>query len=157
MCASFVSWTTCQATPEEDRRTLPGDALIAHPVVSLTYAITIDVPPDRVWPWLVQMGCGRAGWYSYDWLDNGGRPSATTIDPAWQQVAIGDVLPGAPGMREAFVVIDVVPARMLLLGVPAEHTEPTPAYEARADMSVPAAGTAGVGMTWCFVLDETTA
>jgi hypothetical protein len=77
----FTMLELCRATPEEVRRTLPGDEVIPHPISSQTHAITIDVPPDKVWPWLVQMGCGRAGWYSYDLLDNGGRHSATTINP----------------------------------------------------------------------------
>jgi len=79
--------------------------MIPHPIGSATHAITIDVPPDQVWPWLVQMGCDRAGWYSYNFVDNGGRPSATSINPAWQHLAIGDVTPCVPGARDAFVVM----------------------------------------------------
>ena len=71
----FTAFDLCRATPEEAHRPLPGDEVIPHPIGSQTHAITIDMPPDQVWPWLVQMGCGRAGWYSYDLLDNGGRPS----------------------------------------------------------------------------------
>ncbi len=70
----------CRATPEEVRRTLPGDEVVPHPLVSATHAITIDVPPDRVWPSLVQMGCDRAGWYSYDLLDNGGGCAHDELD-----------------------------------------------------------------------------
>lgn len=160
MFTSFTSVATCRATPTEVRRPLPGDALIAHPIVSLTYAITIDVPPDRVWPWLVQMGCGRAGWYSYDRLDNGGRPSSTRIQPAWQQLAIGDVLPGAPGMRDAFVVVDFLAGTMLLLGVPTgqgRQVGQTPARDADAGTPAVAAAAPAVRMTWCFLLEETTA
>ena len=46
-----------------------------------TRAITIAAPPEQVWPWLVQLGYGRAGWYSYDWIDNDNRPSADRILP----------------------------------------------------------------------------
>ena len=53
-------------------------------------AVTIDAPPDQVWPWLVQMGGDRGGWYSWDRLDNGGRPSATEVHPEWQDLAFGD-------------------------------------------------------------------
>jgi proline iminopeptidase len=53
-------------------------------------AVTIDVPPDQVWPWLVQMGGDRGGWYSWDHLDNGGRPSATQVHPEWQDLHVGD-------------------------------------------------------------------
>ncbi|WP_344657934.1 hypothetical protein [Catenulispora subtropica] len=53
-------------------------------------AVTIEAPPEQVWPWLVQMGGDRAGWYSWDRLDNGGRPSATQVHPEWQDLAVGD-------------------------------------------------------------------
>jgi proline iminopeptidase len=48
-------------------------------------AVTIEAPPEQVWPWLAQMGYDRAGWYSWDRLDNGGRPSADRIHPEWQE------------------------------------------------------------------------
>ena len=118
----FKMFEWCRATPDEVRRTLPGDEVIPYPIGSATNAITIDVPPDHVWPWLVQMGCDRAGWYSYDHLDNAGRHSATTINPAWQHLAIGDVMPSAPGVRDAFVVMNFTPGTMLLLGVPNVNT-----------------------------------
>ena len=57
------------ATEDEVRRPLPGDALVTTPLVAATRAITIAAPPEEVWPWLVQQGYGRAGWYSY-WVDN---------------------------------------------------------------------------------------
>lgn len=119
----FTMFDLCRVTPEEVSRPLPGDEVIPHPIGSAgMHAITIDVPPDQVWPWLVQMGCDRAGWYSYDLLDNGGRHSATTINPAWQHLAIGDVMPAVPGWRDAFLVIDFTPDKMLLLGVPNVNT-----------------------------------
>jgi hypothetical protein len=63
-----------RATRTEARQPLPGDDLIPKPVGSLTHAVTITRPPHDVWPWLAQMGAGsRAGWYSYDFLDNGQR------------------------------------------------------------------------------------
>lgn len=141
----------CRATPEEARRTLPGDEVIPHPIMSQTHAITIDVPPDQVWPWLVQMGCGRAGWYSYDLLDNGGRHSATTINPAWQHLAIGDVMPAVPGWRDAFVVMDFTPDKMLLLGVPMV----TPAGDACE--SAPVSAHTSYPRTMVHVLEETPA
>jgi hypothetical protein len=63
------------ATDQEVRRAMPGDQLIPD-AASTTRAITITAPPEQVWPWLVQLGYGRAGWYSYDWIDNDGHPSA---------------------------------------------------------------------------------
>ena len=89
-------------TAAEQVEPLPGDAFL--PVDSgTTHAITIAAPPASVWPWLVQMGLGRAGWYSHDFLDNAGRPSSRTIVPEWQGTATGDLLPpreaGEPGSR----------------------------------------------------------
>src|SRR6516165_5923737 len=55
-----------------------------------TMAVTIEVPSDQVWPWLAQMGGDRAGWYSWDRLDNGGRPSAHEVHPEWQDLSLGD-------------------------------------------------------------------
>src|SRR6056300_388147 len=87
----FETWG---ATNDEAREPLAGDDLVADARLIATRAITIDAPPFAVFPWLRQMGFGRAGWYSYDWIDNLGRKSATTILPAWQQVGTGDVIPG---------------------------------------------------------------
>jgi hypothetical protein len=66
----------------ERTRALPGDEVIPAPIGSHTHAITIHRSPRDVWPWLAQMGAGRrAGWYSYDLLDNGRQPSAGRIVP----------------------------------------------------------------------------
>ena len=103
------------ATAEEARRPLPGDALVPVPLVDSTMAITIAAPPAAVWPWLVQMGCGRAGWYGIDLLDNGGRRSARRIHPEWQALAAGDRLAMTPGGRRQFTVAELEPARTLVL------------------------------------------
>lgn len=97
---------------------MPGDALIAEPLGGVTHAITIDAPPEAVWPWLAQMGAGRAGWYSWDALDNGGAPSATEIVAGLQQLAPGDVLPALPGVEDCFVVEAVRPPAELVLSIP---------------------------------------
>jgi hypothetical protein len=60
---------------------MPGDELLDEPSFDATRAITIDAPPAEVWPWLVQIGHGRAGFYSYDLFDNAARPSAERIVP----------------------------------------------------------------------------
>jgi hypothetical protein len=75
-----------------------------------------NAPQETVWPWLVQMGCDRAGWYSYDRLDNGGRPSATTIRPELQQIYVGEILPSRPGSTDGFEVLRFEAPRLLLLG-----------------------------------------
>ena len=68
----------------------PGAEIVPHGERGATMAVTIDVPPEQVWPWLVQLGGDRAGWYSWDRLDNGGRPSAREVHPEWQDLAVGD-------------------------------------------------------------------
>jgi hypothetical protein len=84
------------ATPAEIGAALPGDAFLPSAQFKATRAITIDAPPDAVWPWLVQVGCLRAGFYSNDLLDNLGRPSATAILPALQHLQIGQWVPMSP-------------------------------------------------------------
>jgi hypothetical protein len=80
------------ATDEEVMGPYPGADLVPEGKRSPTGAVTIEAPPDQVWPWLVQLGWDRGGWYSWDLLDNAGRPSATRIHPEWQDVAVGDQL-----------------------------------------------------------------
>ncbi len=96
------------ATPSEISASVPGDELLPHAQFRSTRAITIDAPPDAVWPWLVQVGCGRAGFYSNDLLDNLGRPSATTIMPNLQNLEVGQWIPMSPSAtpsdRTAFKV-----------------------------------------------------
>jgi hypothetical protein len=79
------------ATREEAAAPMPGDALVPRSHFTATRAITVDAAPEAVWPWLMQVGFGRAGFYSYDLLDNLGRPSARTIMPRWQHLAPGDL------------------------------------------------------------------
>lgn len=78
------------ATDGEVRSAMPGDDLVRRAQFSATRAITIDAAPDAVWPWIRQIGYRRAGFYSYDLLDNLGRPSAEAIVPQLQQLAVGD-------------------------------------------------------------------
>jgi hypothetical protein len=72
--------------------------------------------PADIWPWLVQMGCRRAGWYSYDGLDNAGVPSAERIVPELQRVEVGDLFPWTPTADDGFVVQAVEPGRALVIG-----------------------------------------
>jgi len=104
------------ATRQERRRSLPCDGLIPEAKSPATHGITIAAAPSAVWPWLVQMGCDRSGWYSWDRLDNAGRPSADRILPEYQGTTVGDVLPSQPGRREAFVVLELAAPRHLTLG-----------------------------------------
>jgi len=139
---------TYGATPEERRRSLPGDDLCVAPQATTTHAMTIDAPPEYVWPWLVQMGWGRGQWYTARWVDrllfpaNG--PSAHRLVAEWQQLRVGDrILDGAPEMECAFVVRKLEPDRHLVLHS-REHLPPGWAekYGAAIDWS------------WAFVLDR---
>jgi hypothetical protein len=85
------------ATDEEVAKQMPGDDIVERPTFTATRALTIDASPDYVWPWLVQIGFGRAGWYSYDLLDNLGRHSAEQVIPSMQTIKVGDVVPMGPG------------------------------------------------------------
>jgi hypothetical protein len=78
------------ATDEEVAGPYPGAELVPEGERGPTMAVTIDASPDQVWPWLVQMGGDRGGWYSWDHLDNAGRPSAQRVHPEWQDLAVGD-------------------------------------------------------------------
>src|SRR5664280_1913633 len=78
-------------TAAEAAQTMPGDDLIPAAAFTATRAITIAAPPKDVWPWLVQVGFGRAGFYSYDLLDHRGRPSAREVLPQFQSPGLDDV------------------------------------------------------------------
>lgn len=78
------------ASDEEVAGPYPGADLVPDGERGPTMAVTIDAPPDQVWPWLVQMGGDHGGWYSWDHLDNAGRPSAQRVHPEWQDIALGD-------------------------------------------------------------------
>ena len=128
-------FTSIRATDEEKTCQLPGDERIPQPIDTLTHGITIRRSPRDVWPWLVQMGAGeRAGWYSYDWLDNGRRPSATRIMPELQHPAVGSIFPALPGVTDGFTLLAIEPARVLMLGWLAPY--------------------GALHVTWTFVLDE---
>jgi hypothetical protein len=88
------------ATDAEVRGPMPGDEIVPAASFSATRAITIAAPPERVWPWIVQVGFGRAGFYSYDLLDNLGRSSADCILPDCQAVQVGDWVPMASKINE---------------------------------------------------------
>ena len=84
------------ATDQETAAPLPGDELVRTPRMQSTRAVTINAPAASVWPWLVQLGAGRGGMYSYDLLENAaglGMHSADRILPEYQQLDVGDVVP----------------------------------------------------------------
>jgi hypothetical protein len=106
------TWRTWGIDPLEAKKPLAGDELIPVPSAIETRSITIDAPPAAVWPWLVQMGYGRGGWYSYDQLDMRGT-SAAKILPEYQAIAVGDIVPTSP--TTGFIVREVEPGRALVL------------------------------------------
>jgi hypothetical protein len=93
------------ATDEETTRAMPGDELLPG-ATSATRAITIRATPETIWPWLVQLGYGRAGWYSYDWIDNDFQPSAERILPEFQQLEPGDMILMMPSMGFEVKAVD---------------------------------------------------
>ena len=133
------------ATDEEVQRTLPGDDRISHPDAQWTRAITVEARAEAVWPWLVQIGHGRGGYYSYPWLERLMGLRAThrdRINPAWQHLTEGDSIPAEPD-GSSYQVLAVEPGRTLLLGV-GEKDEAAPWS---ATGLYPA-------FTWVFVLEE---
>jgi hypothetical protein len=104
------------ASDEEVAGPYPGAELVPDGERAATMAVTIDAPPDQVWPWLVQMGWDRGGWYSWDRLDNNGQPSAREVHPEWQDIALGDYLKfWAPGRGpvDNYAVAALEPNRFL--------------------------------------------
>jgi hypothetical protein len=106
-------WRTWGVRPDEAATPLAGDDLVSGAGIGVeTRGIDIDAPSSAVWPWLVQMGFGRAGWYSYDQLDMEGS-SADRIRPEHQALTVGDTVPTHPG--GGFEVRAIEPERHLVL------------------------------------------
>lgn len=81
------------ASTEEITLSMPGDNIVSNPTFTATRAIVIDATPEEIWPWIIQMGYQRAGFYSYDRLDNDGVPSADHFIPEFQRLEVGDSIP----------------------------------------------------------------
>ncbi|MBB5916741.1 hypothetical protein BJY24_005653 [Nocardia transvalensis] len=108
---------TWGATDAEIGRSMPGDDLLPEPGLVTTRAVTVRADAADIWPWLVQMGPGRAGAYTYDWIENLfglNMHSADEIDPNLQDLAVGDTFPlgNGPALR----VERLEPERALVLG-----------------------------------------
>jgi hypothetical protein len=141
---------TWGATPEEVSSPLPGDDLVRGQYVT-THAITIARPAALVWPWLVQMGYQRGGWYSYDWLEraigigdfaDGG--SARRILPDLQSLVPGDSVGLSP--NGGFTVVGLEPERSLVLHIPMDPLTGGPASNRSRVV---------LDWTWAFVLQPT--
>ena len=135
---------TYGSTRAEREDVLPGDDIIAEPVVVTDHAITIGAPPSSVWPWLVQMGWGRAGWYTARWVDrllfpaNG--PSAERVVPELQDIEVGTFIPdGAPETECGLYVEVLEPERSLVL-------------HSNSHLPLSWRDRAGMDWSWAFVL-----
>jgi hypothetical protein len=129
-----ASFRRVRASSPERVCPLAGDDRIPEPIGSVTHAISIRCSREDLWPWLVQMGAGRAGWYSYDFFDNGGQRSAERILPEFQKISVGALFPALPGATDGFFVLAYEPERSLVLG------------------ALPRDGAHAA--TWSFVLEE---
>lgn len=129
-------------TPQEAARPLPGDALAPHPRLAYTRAITLQAPAERIWPWLVQMGQGRGGLYSYDGLENliGCEiHSADRLLPEHQELNPGDQVLFGPAEKKfpGQVVVEIQPGKaIVMVGLDPLTRQPVPSA------------------TWTFYLDE---
>jgi len=109
---------TWGATDEEVRSSLPGDVFTAEPAAQVTRAITIEAPPEDVWPWVVMLGADRGGFYSYDWLENLfglGIHSTDRIVAEWQERAVGEPMLGDARGRGGWLVMEVRPNEALVV------------------------------------------
>jgi hypothetical protein len=108
------------ATDGEVAMFLPGDDLLPEPATQATRAVSLEASPAQVWPWLVQLGADRAGFYSYDWLENLfglGIHSADTVVPEWQRLAVGDVIAATRSRAGGWYVMRLEPDETMVLQV----------------------------------------
>lgn len=106
------------ATKDEEKMSLPGDELVPEPVLTANRAITIQAPQDAVWPWLLQLGQGRGGFYSYQQLENMigcDIHNADRIIPELQNLKVGDLVRLGPEGMPAFTVTAIEPKSALIL------------------------------------------
>ena len=104
------------ATDSEMGRSMAGDEIVKTPIFNATRAVTIQAQPEHIFPWIVQIGATRAGWYSIDLLDNFGKPSAEVILPELQQPHPGDVIPMSPDGKQGLYIKDFALNQWMLWG-----------------------------------------
>ena len=102
------------ATPEDLARSMPDDKIAHHPIFNATRVVTIEARAEDIWPWIVQIGFGRAGWYSYDIFDNLGRHSSERTVPELQHLKVGDLVPLGPGENSGMLVKEFVVGQSML-------------------------------------------
>jgi hypothetical protein len=144
----LVQWLgrTYGATRAECRAVMPGDELVRSPQTTATHAVTVPGPPADVWPWLVQVGWHRGGWYTNRWVDvlffPDNLPSADHVIDDFQHLAVGDLVPdGRPDTQCGFVVRRLERDRLLVL----QSTTHLP-------LSWRLRGRARISWTWSFAL-----
>ena len=105
------------ATPEEVRAPAVGDDVVPLPDVVMDRGFDVAAPPEQVWPWILQLGKWRAGWYlprSVERLVPPSRRATRRVLPQWQGLSVGDVVPDYGGPRETFETALVDPPRHLV-------------------------------------------
>lgn len=115
--AGRASRLLARATPAERAATLPGDELVSPADVVMDRAFDLPAEPDRVWPWIVQLGKERAGWYlpaAVERLVPKGRRGLRLLDPRFQSLQVGDVVPDWGGRDASFTVAGIVAGDHLL-------------------------------------------
>lgn len=95
------------ATDADVNRPMMGDELLDNPELNATRAVEISAAPEQVWPWIVQMGYNRGGFYGFDNLDNGGLRSSDSILPEYQNLQVGDGIPGGEYKGQIFNFLEV--------------------------------------------------
>lgn len=154
----------------EAHGSLPGDDLIAHPMVEWTRGVTVAVGADRVWPWLAQMGYGRGGWYTPEWVDlvanrwvfgerRKSPASANQLLPEYQHVEVGDLICDGPDYASYFRVERVDPPHALVyrsirhLRRGSKIDVDDPDSPARVEKQLRESGTY-IDFTWALVVNE---
>lgn len=126
------------ATPDEYAEAMPGDEVVAHANVTMDRGFTVAAAPDQVWPWMVQLGKRRAGWYLPRAVERVLPPSRRAyrrVESRWQALQPGDVIPDYGGKHETFEVVSITPPEALIYRSRRGHTD----------------------VSWAIVLRETTA
>jgi hypothetical protein len=139
---------TAGSTSAERRAHLPGDDLVTCPQLVTDHAITIDAPPEHVWPWLTQMGWHRGGYYTPRWVDRllfpANLPSADRLDPHLvRDLHVGDTVPDGPPGTAEYVVVEVDAPHTLVLR---STTHVPPGWDEKYD--------ARIVWTWTMILAE---
>jgi hypothetical protein len=144
----YIFGRTWGSTRDERARYLPGDDLVENPHLMSDHATTISASPEEVWPWLVQMGWSRGGFYTYRWVDtlffpaNG--PSADAILPQWQDIKVGDHIPDGAPETNCFYEVEILEPNKMMVLKSWTHLPPQVRDNERVSML----------WTWGFYLDD---